>query len=109
MVDITDFKDNRKPFVTITDVINSKTRLAKIVDESFIKDFKTVSGSTFKKLVVPIVLDDKAFVLSLFPVESDKIEAAYGPETKLWLHKDIELTVSGGAKPSVSVKIPGKG
>lgn len=105
MVNITDFKEEKKPFVTVMDVMNATNRTAVVTDEANVLEFKSLSGSPYKKLVIPVVFDGKDAKIGVYADVGQRIALHLGHETKAWIGKKLTVKIAGAKTPYITVDV----
>jgi len=103
MVNISDFKEEKKPFVTVLDVMNAKNRVAVVTDEATIVEFKSATGNKYNKLIVPVLFDGKQCKIGVYADVSQRLSLTLGSETKAWIGAKLNVKVAGSKTPYITL------
>ena len=110
MVNVSEFKEApNKPFLNVIDVINGSTKELVINGEAVIKEFKSLSGSPYQKLVIPVVYEGKEYKVGVYAATAQRLALDLGPDTEKWVGARLEVKLEGGKKPYINVYVVSKG
>lgn len=105
MVNISEFKEEKKPFITVMDVMNARERTAVVTDEAVITEFKNTQGNKYKKLIVPVIFDGKQSQIGVYADVSQRLSLELGPETKTWIGKKLSVKIAGSKTPYITLDV----
>ena len=103
MVNVKEFKEQKKNFITVMDVMNAKERTATITEEATIQEFKSVAGNTFKKLIIPVLFEGQESKLGVYADVSQRIALMLGEESTAWIGARLHLKIAGSKTPYITV------
>lgn len=111
MVDASKYAEERIPFLKVEDVNSIKgainERTAVVTGEAFYRDFKDREDPSKmkQKLVAPIQLKGKDYLLVLNYNSGRRMVEVLGPETSVWVGAKLALIVKGGQFPHIFVDV----
>lgn len=89
-MDISSLVQNQ--WLTSTEVRNSPTKIATIVDTGKFEEKTDTKGQKYKALVLTVDLDKVQKLWTLNKYSAKKLAEKFGNETNLWLGKQVSLT-----------------